>query len=145
MTGASFGEYSGLPPFFIASQHLGERNFVNVEVWQAIGSLSPGVAVGVVCLYFFNTMTVKYLEERRQMILDISAERNEWNAKLERLIDRYDSRVGAAIAAMEKVAHEDHAMRGRVQENILVQEKHAMTIIEMLRSLDNRLRGGGDD
>jgi hypothetical protein len=79
------------------------------------------------------------------MILDISAERSEWNDKLERLIDRYDNRASAVVAAMEKVAHEDHAMRGRVQEALLIQDKNALTILEMLRALENRFRGGGSD
>lgn len=102
-----------------------------MEIWQAIGSLSPGVAVGVVCLYFYNTMAVKYLEERKEMINQVIAEREEWNAKLERLLDRYDARIQAAITAMEKMAADSHALRGRLQE--------------FMASLETRLRGSGND
>lgn len=102
-----------------------------VEIWQSIGNLSPGVAVGVVCLYFYNAMALKYLEERKEMISQVIAEREEWNDKLERLLDRYDNRIQAAITAMEKMSAETHALRNKLAEFLL--------------SLENRLRGSGND
>lgn len=102
-----------------------------MEIWQAIGSLSPGVAVGVVCLYFYNSMAAKYLEERKEMINQVIAEREQWNARLERLLDRYDTRIQTAVSAMEKMAAETHALRGKMTEFLL--------------SLESRLRGSGND
>lgn len=76
-------------------------------------------------------MALRYLEERKEMLQQLTAEREEWNDRLERLLDRYDARVQAAIVAMEKMSAEMHALRGRMQEYIV--------------SIENRLRGGGND
>jgi hypothetical protein len=104
-----------------------------LEIWQTIGGLSPGVAVGVVCLFFYNQLTLKYLEERREMLQTLATERKEWNDALQRMIDRYDARSQATIVAMEKMAAEMHALRGRLQE--------------FMSNVELRLRGnsGGND
>jgi hypothetical protein len=73
----------------------------------------------------------KYLEERKEMINQVIAERKEWNARLESLLDRYDARIQAAITAMEKMTAESHALRNKLTEFLL--------------SLETRLRGSGND
>lgn len=102
-----------------------------MEIWTAIGNLSPGVAVGVLCLYLYNTMAVRYLEERKEMVQQVLAEREEWNDKLERLLDRYDTRLQSAIEAIAKINAEMHALRGKMQE--------------FMTGTENKLRGSGDD
>jgi hypothetical protein len=102
-----------------------------VELWQVVGNFSPGVAVGVVCLYFYNAMALKYLEERKEMIEQLITEREEWNARLERLLDRYDNRIQACVSAMEKMAAETHALRGKLTEFLL--------------GWESRLRGSGNE
>jgi hypothetical protein len=72
--------------------------------------------VGVVCLFFYNQLTLKYLEERREMLQTLATDRKDWNATLERLTDRYDARLLSAVTAMEKMASEMHGLRGRLQE-----------------------------
>lgn len=111
-----------------------------MEIWQVLGNLSPGVAVGVLCLYFYNQLTLKYLDERKEMLQQMVAERKEWNEALEKLLDRYDTRLQAAVDMAAKMGAEMHALRGRVQEFLT-------TLETRLLSIENRLsnKGGSRD
>lgn len=102
-----------------------------MEIWTAIGNLSPGVAVGVLCLYLYNTMAVRYLDERKEMVQQVLAEREEWNERLERLLDRYDTRLQSAVEATSKIGAEMHALRGK--------------LTEFMTGLENKSRGAGND
>lgn len=105
-----------------------------MEIWTSVAQWSPGVAFGMACLYFFNFIVGKFLEEKA-----------EWNDTLERLVNRYDNRVIEGTTALVNAANQDHQLRGRIQEDMTRRETQFMTIMEMLRSLDGRLRGGKDD
>lgn len=90
-----------------------------VELWQAIGNLSPGVAVGALCLYFYNQITLKYLDERKEIIAALAAERREWVANLERITNRYDERLVAVTEVAANVQNQLHALRGKLTEFML--------------------------
>lgn len=99
-----------------------------VDIGQIVSNASPGVAAVVVVLYFYN-----------QMVLKTLAEQTERNAFLQKMIDRYDARLVAAVDAMAKMAAETHALRGKLTEFMLSLEGR-------LTAMDNRIRGGnGDD
>lgn len=83
--------------------------------------------MGALCLYFYNQLVIRVLDER-----------NEWKDALQRLLDRYDNHVQASTDIRAQAAAQDHALRSKIQE--------FMTMIEnRLLSLENRLRGGGND
>lgn len=105
-----------------------------MEIWQAISTLSPGVAVGVLCLYFYNQLVVRVLDER-----------NEWKDALQRLLDRYDLHIQASIDVREKASAQDHALRGKIQEFMLTVQNQYMALDNRLREIENRIRGGGND
>lgn len=105
-----------------------------MEIWSTIAQWSPGVAFGMACLYFFNFIVTKFLEEKA-----------EWIATQQRQIDRYDTRLVEVVAALRDAANQDHALRGKMQEISLRGETQFMTILELLRTIDGRLRGKGDD
>lgn len=103
-----------------------------MEIWQNVASWSPGIAFGMACLYFFNFIVTKYLEEKA-----------EWNAAMQRLLDRYDTRLVEVVSSLRDAANQDHALRGKIQETTLRGETQFLAILELLRSIDGRLRGGG--
>jgi hypothetical protein len=78
-------------------------------------------------LYFYNQFVIRTLDERK-----------EWNEKLEKLLERYDTRLQAAVETGAKAAAENHALRGKIQEFMTSIETRYITI-------DNRLRGAGND
>lgn len=84
-----------------------------------LSNLSPGVAVGAVIAYFNNVMTLKYLDERKEMIEAQAAERREWTTDLQRLSDRYDTRLAQAIEAISDMKSQMHALRGKLTEFML--------------------------
>lgn len=84
-----------------------------------LSNLSPGVAVGAVIAYFNNIMTLKYLDERKEMIEAMAAERREWTTELQRLTDRYDARLAAVIEAVADMKIQLHALRGKLTEFML--------------------------
>lgn len=98
-----------------------------LEIWTALGEWSPPIAVAVLCLYFYNQFVIRTLDERK-----------EWNEKLEKLLERYDVRLQAAVETGAKVAAENHALRGIIQQFMNSVEAKFM-------ALDNRIRGGGND
>lgn len=109
-----------------------------MELWTALGDLTTGVAIAAIALYFSNQLTIKYLDERKEWLIALAAERKEWNDKLERLLDRYDLRAGVTIETGQAVRDQMHTLRGDVQK--------ALGAIETrLIALDNRLRGGNSD
>ncbi len=79
--------------------------------WTALSNLSPGVAVGALCVYFFNNLVLRYLDERKEMIAGIIAERKEWAEEQQRLLNRYDARMVAAIEAQSNNASQIHALK----------------------------------
>lgn len=90
-----------------------------MEIWQFIGESSPGVAVAVLCLYFYNVLTVRYLDERKDMLQGLAAERKEWNDKLERLLDRYDLRTTEFAAVGRDMINQIHGLKGELQKWML--------------------------
>lgn len=79
------------------------------------------------CLWFFNFIVTKFLEEK-----------GEWNATLEKMLDRYDARVIDNTTALVRASEQDHALRGKIQEFM-------NNVDNQLRAIDNRSRGGGND
>ena len=61
--------------------------------WASLTSLSPGLAAAALAIYFSNGLSLRYLEERKEMIENIIAERKAWEASHLRLLDRYDARA----------------------------------------------------
>lgn len=84
-----------------------------------LSNLSPGVAVGAVIAYFNNIMTLKYLDERKEMIEAMAVERREWTTELQRLADRYDARLAQAVEAIADMKSQMHALRGKLTELML--------------------------
>ena len=84
-----------------------------------LSNLSPGVAVGAVIAYFNNIMTLKYLDERKEMIEAMAVERREWTAELQRLADRYDTRLEQAVEVIADMKSQMHALRGKLTEFML--------------------------
>ena len=112
-----------------------------MEIWQSLSNLSPGVAVGVLCLYFYNAFVVRVLDERK-----------EWNAAMIRLLDRADAHIEASIDVREKASAQDHALRGKIQEFMMMVQTQYVTMQNQLVAVDTRLkeieirlRGGGND
>lgn len=110
-----------------------------MEVWQNIGNWSPGIAFGMACLWFFNFIVTKFLEDK-----------SEWNDTLEKLVNRYDTRLVESTTALVTGGSQDHQLRGKVQEAITKGEVQYMTItdtqraiLDIVRSIDNRMRGSG--
>lgn len=103
-----------------------------MEIWQNVAQWSPGVAFGMACLWFFNFIVTKFLEEKA-----------EWNDTLERLLNRYDTRLVDSTTALVSAASQDHQLRNKLQDDMTRRETQYATIIEQLRAIDNRLRGSG--
>jgi hypothetical protein len=108
----------------------------NLELWQALGDLTAGVSIGAIALYFSNQMTIKYLDERKEWLEGLALERQEWNNKLERLLDRYDTRLALTIETGQMLRDQIHNLRGDVQ-------KALGSLESRLVNLDNRARGSG--
>jgi hypothetical protein len=109
-----------------------------VELWSIIGNLSPGVAVGVLCLYLYNTMALRYLEERKEMLQNMMVERKEWNESLRLLNTEYRDLQRLVIEAMTSTRGEMHALRNKLTEFMV-------SIENQLRGLDARLHGSSND
>lgn len=105
-----------------------------MEIWSTVAQWSPGVAFGMACLYFFNFIVTKFLQDK-----------GEWNAALEKLLNRYDTRVIESTTALVNAANQDHHLRGEMQKDMVRRDTQFATIIDLLRSIDNRSRGGSDD
>lgn len=105
-----------------------------MEIWNNIGNWSPGIAFGMACLWFFNFIVTKFLEEK-----------GEWNKSLEKMVDRYDLRLVENTTALVNGASQDHQLRTRIQEFQNANDLNTRSVLELLRSIDNRLRGGGND
>jgi hypothetical protein len=83
-------------------------------------------------------LTLKYLDERKEMLQNIAIERKDWTAAQERLLDRYDLRLQTSVEAITKMTGEMHALRNRMQEFI--------TKVEIgLSAIEKRLGGGKND
>ena len=104
------------------------------DIWNSIGTWSPGIAFGMACLWFLNFTATKYLEEK-----------GEWNDALERLLNRYDNRVIESTTALVNAANQDHQLRGKLTEDMTRRESQYTTITDLLRGIDNRLRLSGLD
>ncbi len=72
--------------------------------------------MGVLCLYFYNVVTLKYLEERKEMIAAQVAEKKEWTTTLQSLLDRYDRRAEALAISNGELRGEIIAMRMQITE-----------------------------
>lgn len=96
------------------------------------------MAVGVLCLYLYNTMALRYLEERKEMIQNIVAERKEWNESMRLLNSQYMDLQRLMIESVTKMGGEMHALRNKLTEFM-------MALDVQMRNLDSRLRGGGND
>lgn len=105
-----------------------------MEIWQNIGNWSPGIAFGMACLWFFNFIVTKFLEEK-----------SEWLKTIEKMLDRYDARLVENTTALVNAANQDHNLRGRIQEFMTGNENNWRAVTELLRSIENRMRGGSDD
>lgn len=103
-----------------------------MEVWQNIGNWSPGIAFGMACLWFFNFIVTKFLEEKA-----------EWNKTIERLLDRYDTRLVDNTTALVDARNQDHNLRSDIQKFATGNENNWRTVMDLLRQIDNRGRGGG--
>lgn len=108
--------------------------------------MSPGVAVGALCVFFYNQLTIKYLDERKEWLVGLQAERREWSDSLDKLIDRYDTRLVENVSSLRDAAAQDHALRGRLQEFMTNLDNRLRSIENLLATRDSRTRGGnGDD
>jgi hypothetical protein len=102
--------------------------------WNTISNLSPGLAFGVVCLYLYNLMAARYLEERKEMFQTLMAERREWAEAIKQLNQQYVDLLRTAIEAIANIKNENHALRGKIQEFM-------STVEARFTAIDNLLRG----
>lgn len=102
-----------------------------MEWLTSLGSMSPPAIAVALSIYFYNLMAQKYLDERKEMLQTLLAERKEEHEKLERLLDRYDNRVIAITDELARSRAEDHALRGKMQE--------------LLTRVEIWMRGGGSN
>lgn len=114
-----------------------------MEWWQNIGDVTTGTAIGGIIMYFFNQFVSRVLDERNQWLQSVAADRKETSDKMERLLDRYDSRLVENVTALRDAAAQDHALRGKITEFMVSMDN-------LMRSIDNKLRGSsrrdaGDD
>lgn len=98
---------------------LQTRTLCAVDWLTNLGDVTAGTAIGGICLYFFNHFVIRVLDERNEWLKSVVTDRAEWNAKLERLLDRYDNRVVEVVTALRDAAAQDHALRGKMQEFML--------------------------
>lgn len=119
-------------PFFIPAA---KDRYVD---WNTISNLSPGLAFGVVCLYFYNLMALRYLEERKEMLQAMAAERKEWNEALKQLNQQSVELLRAAVEAMTNMKNEGHALRGKIQEFITTVEARFVAIDNLLKGRNQR-------
>ena len=111
-----------------------------MPLWENLGDVTTGVAIGAICLYFFNQFILRVLDERNEWLKTVATDRKEWNEKLERLLNRYDDRVVENTTALANAANQDHQLRSKMTEI-------AGEIGNQLRALNNHLRksGSADD
>ncbi len=80
--------------------------------WMALTSLSPGLAAAALAIYFSNNLSLRYLEERKEFLAEIIAERKAWEASHLRLLDRYDARVEDTVRQLAIHASTVHTLKG---------------------------------
>ncbi len=80
--------------------------------WVALTSLSPGLAAAALAIYYSNNLSLRYLEERKEMLENIVAERKAWEASHLRLLDRYDARAEESVRQTSILISTVHALKG---------------------------------
>ncbi len=80
--------------------------------WASLVTLSPGLAAAALAIYFSNGLSLRYLEERKEMIQNIMAERKAWEASHLRLLDRYDARAEDNVRQLAIHASTIHTLKG---------------------------------
>ena len=92
---------------------------MSLDVISAITGQSPAIVVAILSLYFLNKNYIESLRERREILENIRKERLEWMATMQRIADRYDTRLAAAIEAAADVKNQIHALRGTLTDFML--------------------------
>ena len=90
-----------------------------MELIELISEQTPAVALCIVILFYYNRDSLRYLEERREMIETLRNERREWIEATRVLNQQYNDLLRTSVEAMSKMAAEMHALRGKLTEWML--------------------------
>jgi hypothetical protein len=93
-----------------------------LELFDLIAGQSPSVAALIIMAYLYNKNYLDSLRERKEILESLQAERQEWIATLQRIMDHYDARLVAVIETMADMKGQLHALRGKLTEHMLVAE-----------------------
>ncbi len=80
--------------------------------WTAFSNLSPGMFAAGLAIYYSNALALRYLEERKEFLAEIVAERKAWEASNLRLLDRYDTRAEESVRQLAIHASTVHTLKG---------------------------------
>lgn len=79
------------------------------------------------------------------MIQSIMAERKEWADTLRAMNAQYVDLLRSAVEAMTKMAGDNYALRGKIQEFMTSLDTQMRAIAETLRAMQGRRTGDGND
>ena len=95
---------------------------------QALFAQSPAVALALLIWWYSNRDILRLLQERRDMIEAIRAERDEWLEALRQVVADYKTDTRLSIEARVSVQAELHALRSKMTELILKVELLLMRV-----------------
>lgn len=90
-----------------------------MDLTAILNSLPAALIPIALVLYFTDQNTKKWAAEKTEIALAILVERKEFLDTQQRLVERYDVRLIAAVEVMSKMVSEMHNLRGTVTEFIL--------------------------
>lgn len=100
-------------------RHRETRTGCHLELLQLISEQTPAVALAITIWFFSNRDTLRFLQERREMIEALRLERKEWNDELRLITDRYDMRQREATESKMLIQAEMHTLKGQITTLIL--------------------------
>ena len=114
-----------------------------LELLQLISEQTPAVALAITIWFFSNRDTLRFLQERREMIEALRLERKEWNEELRLITERYDARQREATESKMLIQAEMHSLKGQITALILKIE--AWLLNESRRGKQTGGNDGGND
>lgn len=90
-----------------------------MDIIAAISGQSPGIALAIVCMFFYNRLVLDFLRERKEMIENVRAERKEWVETLRESNRQYNELMRLSVEAMTYMKSEMHALRNKLTDAML--------------------------
>lgn len=84
------------------------------KLFGDLATQAPGVAFGLVILFFYTELVKSYLAERKELIATIIAERKQWNDTLKELNQEYAALLIRTIEHIGAAKAEDHSLRNTI-------------------------------